>query len=120
MVPDQRWFDRGFEFTLSAELYPVVLERLRGLLPKVLFHAGSPRVGLLIPGGFRRTLAICSTSNPCGLAVSAISQGSARSAKYPRLDQSMRVIDLALSVAEHDDHHLARVNAIAAKLGSLV
>jgi len=31
------------------------------------------------------------------------------SATHPRLDQPMRSIDLALFVAEHDDHHLALV-----------
>jgi hypothetical protein len=32
-----------------------------------------------------------------------------RSALHPRLKQPMRAIDLCLFVAEHDDHHLARV-----------
>ncbi len=33
-----------------------------------------------------------------------------RSALHPRLKTPMRVIDLAFFVAEHDDHHLARVS----------
>jgi uncharacterized damage-inducible protein DinB len=36
-----------------------------------------------------------------------------RSALHPRLKTPMRVIDLAYFVAEHDDHHLARVREIA-------
>jgi len=32
-----------------------------------------------------------------------------RSARHPRLDQPMRIIDLAAFVAEHDDHHLATI-----------
>ena len=32
-----------------------------------------------------------------------------RSALHPRLKQPMRVIDLCLFVAEHDDHHLMRM-----------
>lgn len=36
----------------------------------------------------------------------------ARTGLHPRLQQPMRVIDLALFVAEHDDHHLASVTEI--------
>lgn len=35
-----------------------------------------------------------------------------RSALHPRLKTPMRIIDLAYFVAEHDDHHLARVREI--------
>jgi len=37
----------------------------------------------------------------------------ALSALHPRLGQPMRVIDLALFVAEHDDHHLATITEIS-------
>ena len=37
-------------------------------------------------------------------------------ARHPRLQQPMRVIDMALFTAEHDDHHLARMTEIARKL----
>jgi len=40
-----------------------------------------------------------------GLSVAEVG----RSALHPRLKQPMRIIDLALFVAEHDDHHLATV-----------
>lgn len=33
----------------------------------------------------------------------------ARSARHPRLDQSMRLIDLCVFVAEHDAHHCGRI-----------
>ena len=33
----------------------------------------------------------------------------ARSARHPRLDQPMRLIDHCVFVAEHDDHHLGRI-----------
>jgi uncharacterized damage-inducible protein DinB len=36
----------------------------------------------------------------------------ARSAVHPRLRQPMRVIDMAWFVAEHDDHHLARMTEL--------
>jgi uncharacterized damage-inducible protein DinB len=35
-----------------------------------------------------------------------------RSAKHPRLGTPMRLIDLAFFVAEHDDHHLARMTQL--------
>jgi uncharacterized damage-inducible protein DinB len=38
--------------------------------------------------------------------------GAARAALHPRLRQPMRVMDLALFVAEHDDHHLASISEI--------
>ncbi len=33
-----------------------------------------------------------------------------RSARHPRLEVSMRLLDLAFFVAEHDDHHLATIS----------
>lgn len=35
-----------------------------------------------------------------------------RTALHPRLETPMRLIDLALFVAEHDDHHLARISEL--------
>jgi uncharacterized damage-inducible protein DinB len=37
----------------------------------------------------------------------------ARSALHPRLRTPMRLIDLAVFVAEHDDHHLATITELA-------
>jgi uncharacterized damage-inducible protein DinB len=42
----------------------------------------------------------------------------ARAAKHPRLGTPMRLIDLALFVAEHDDHHLARLRELKAYRGT--
>jgi hypothetical protein len=39
-----------------------------------------------------------------------------RSALHPRLNQPMRVLDLAQFVAEHDDHHLAGIRLLARQL----
>jgi uncharacterized damage-inducible protein DinB len=36
----------------------------------------------------------------------------ARAAMHPRLGTPMRLIDLAMFVAEHDDHHLAAIRAL--------
>lgn len=40
-----------------------------------------------------------------------------RKALHPRLDQEMRVIDLAFFIAEHDDHHLARITELIRLFG---
>jgi uncharacterized damage-inducible protein DinB len=37
---------------------------------------------------------------------------AARTALHPRLHMPMRVIDLAYFIAEHDDHHLARISSL--------
>ena len=37
-----------------------------------------------------------------------------RSAKHPRLGTPMRLVDLAYFVAEHDDHHMARLRELIA------
>ena len=38
-----------------------------------------------------------------------------RSAKHPRLGTPMRLVDLAYFVAEHDDHHMARLRELIAR-----
>ena len=38
--------------------------------------------------------------------------GVERSSQHPRLGQPMRVIDMAIFAAEHDDHHLARIGEL--------
>jgi uncharacterized damage-inducible protein DinB len=40
-----------------------------------------------------------------------------RSALHPRLRTPMRLIDLGLVVAEHDDHHLATITELLARRG---
>ena len=39
-------------------------------------------------------------------------EDAARTARHPRLDVPMRLVDLCLFAAEHDDHHLAAVHAL--------
>lgn len=39
-------------------------------------------------------------------------EDACKSALHPRLKTPMRVLDLALFVAEHDDHHLARMSEL--------
>lgn len=40
-----------------------------------------------------------------------------RTARHPRLEQPMRVIDLAFFMAEHDDHHLACISRLVRTFG---
>jgi uncharacterized damage-inducible protein DinB len=42
----------------------------------------------------------------------------ARAARHPRLGTPMRLIDLAEFVAEHDDHHLARITELRRLAGA--
>ena len=37
-----------------------------------------------------------------------------RPARHPRLDQPMRILDMMVFAAEHDDHHLARISELVA------
>jgi len=41
-----------------------------------------------------------------------------RTAIHPRLQQPMRVIDMAFFVAEHDDHHLAVMSELLRRFGA--
>jgi hypothetical protein len=41
----------------------------------------------------------------------------ARTALHPRLRQEIRVIDLVFFIAEHDDHHLARISELKLAVG---
>lgn len=41
-----------------------------------------------------------------------------KSALHPRLKTPMRTMDLFLFVAEHDDHHLARITELVSKLNT--
>jgi uncharacterized damage-inducible protein DinB len=39
-------------------------------------------------------------------------EGAARTALHPRLNQPMRVLDMMVFIAEHDDHHLVRLTEL--------
>jgi uncharacterized damage-inducible protein DinB len=50
------------------------------------------------------------------LLTGADDQVLARTARHPRLGTPMRLIDLGIFVAEHDDHHLAAITELAGPL----
>ncbi len=165
------WFERKFEFNLPVEMYPMVVERLRGaparLEEKVadlptnvltrkegegwsvqeqvghmadLYELWNGRIDDFLDGierlrpaditnrvtkhanhneGSIDELLLKFRSNReklVGRFAEFDIEGAARSAQHPRLDQPMRVIDLAFFIAEHDDHHLAKMTDLVGSL----
>jgi uncharacterized damage-inducible protein DinB len=45
-------------------------------------------------------------------------EGIGRSAHHPRLDRPMRLLDLMVFAAEHDDHHLAGITELLETIGN--
>jgi uncharacterized damage-inducible protein DinB len=168
-----RWFDRAFRLDMPVELFPIVLERLRGaparldeklrkLPPQIRTrrdgdawsiqeHAGHlmdlddlhaarledylARAAVLRAADLenRKTKDAHHNDRPVeeifegfrqhrGKFVASLETWEegrlADTAIHPRLKQPMRVIDMAFFVAEHDDHHLARMTELARKFGS--
>jgi uncharacterized damage-inducible protein DinB len=162
-----RWTDRHFAFDFPEDLFPVVIERLRGtpariedkvryLSPTLLtrrdrhawsiqehighlldldeLHAG--RLDDFLAGAEvlraadmtnRRTHEADHNRRPLADLLAAFRRERelfvARldgwdpgliglTALHPRLNQPMRVIDMAFFTAEHDDHHLARMTEL--------
>ncbi len=167
-----RWADRHFTFELPAELFPVVVERLRGtpariedkvrgLSPAVLTRRDGDawsiqeHIGHLLDldelhaGRLDDFLAGASILRPADMAnrktweanhnqwpVEDLLRDFRRererfvarldawdesllslTALHSRLNQPMRVVDMAFFTAEHDDHHLTRMTELARKLG---
>jgi uncharacterized damage-inducible protein DinB len=47
-------------------------------------------------------------------------RAASRVAHHPRLDQPMRILDLMIFAAEHDDHHLVRITEMLRVLGASI
>ncbi len=161
------WFERAFTFTTPVELYPNIVERLRGtsarleeriatLSREILTRRDGDRWSIQEQAGHlldldelhtlrladyeaaRATLAPADLQNrktheanhndrEVADILRAFRAGrtafvqrldvydldfAARTALHPRLQQPMRLIDMALFTAEHDDHHLARITEL--------
>ncbi|MGA8144589.1 MAG: DinB family protein [Candidatus Acidiferrales bacterium] len=161
------WFERKFDFSFPVELYPEVIERLRGtparieervkgVAPERLtrrdgdkwsiqenighlldldelfaarfedFDRGAEKLRAAdltnqkthLAGHNRRPLGdILGEFRHARLALVARLELAApeyfrRTALHPRLNEAMRVTDLLYFVAEHDDHHLARISEL--------
>ncbi len=166
------WFAREFALALPAELYPNIVERLRGTparledrlgaLPHEMLtrrddarwsmqeHAGhlldleplelqrlddyAAGRAVLTPADLQNKRTHEARHNERSLAdilrafrverlefVRRLEAFDAefvqRTAVHPRLQQTMRVIDLAYFKAEHDDHHLVRISELIRLFG---
>jgi uncharacterized damage-inducible protein DinB len=162
------WTDRAFRFDLPVEMFPIVIERLRGTAPRIedKVRGLSPElltrregdswsiqehIGHLLDldelhaGRLDDYLANAEVLRPADMENRKTWQANhnvrgadfliqqfrrereafverletwdparlGQTALHLRLEQPMRVIDMALFVAEHDDHHLARMTWLA-------
>jgi uncharacterized damage-inducible protein DinB len=167
------WVQRRFEFTLPVEMFPNVVERVRGtparaedklrrLPPEIRTrrdgdawsiqeHAGHlldleelhdgrlddflAGVTALRPADMtnRKTREANHNATPLEDLLAAFRAARERfvarlddwdeskiglTARHPRLDQPMRVIDMVHFSAEHDDHHLTRMTELARRFGA--
>lgn len=163
-----RWTDRTFRFDLPVEMFPVVIERLRGTAPRIEDKVRGlstevltrrdgdawsiqEHIGHLLDldelhiGRLDDYLADAEVLRPADMQNRRTWQANhnvrgtefliqqfrrereafverletwdtariGQAALHRRLNQPMRVIDLAFFVAEHDDHHLARMTELA-------
>lgn len=163
-----KWFDRSFDFAATQNIFPSILERLRGtparleekfrsipeaLLSRQVDSTWSIKENLghlsdleplwqqrlddiltgrteLSPTDLQNTRTSIAGHNEIpveallqgfrqirGKTISlleAIDEASVfKSALHPRLKTPMRTMDLFLFVADHDDHHLARITELA-------
>jgi uncharacterized damage-inducible protein DinB len=163
-----RWTDRHFHFDLHEDMFPVVVERLRGtpariedkvrsrppdlltrrdgdawsiqehvghLLDLDELHSGRlddylAGVEILRPADMRNRKTWEADHN--ARAIEELLRDFRRererfvarldawdpglvslTALHPRLNQPMRVLDMALFTAEHDDHHLTKMTELA-------
>ena len=161
------WFKRKFAFDLPIEMFPNVVERLRGtparleqlirgLSPEVLTRRDGDKWSIQEQAGHlldleelgmnclddfeagRETLTAADLTNRktheanhnTGTIENILAEFrqermafvarldtydeafAQRTAVHPRLQQGARIIDLAFFIAEHDDHHLARISEL--------
>jgi uncharacterized damage-inducible protein DinB len=166
-MPLVEWFGRKFDFSFPVELYPEVIERLRGTPARIEERVKDASSALLtrrdgekwsiqenighlldldelFAGRFedfevgleklrpadltnQKTHLAQHNSQPVGKILSEFRRGRLalvkrleaappeyfrRTALHPRLNAPMRVTDLLYFVAEHDDHHLARISEL--------
>jgi hypothetical protein len=167
-----KWIDRRFDFGFPAELYPEMIERLRGTPPRL-----QERIGSLAPETLRRrdgerwsiqenaghlldleslvnrrldeylagakelhaadmtnlkTYQAQHNEQEVGSILGAFREQRvelvdrleslapemfARAAHHPRLNVSMRLVDMLFFQAEHDDFHLTRISELRRLFG---
>ena len=162
-----RWTDRQFEFTFPVEVYPEMIERLRGtparledrvksVAPEILTRRDSERWSIqenaghlldlesLVSSRLDEYLAGAKNLHAADMSnrktydadhnqvsiesiltnfrtqrtnlVGRLDQLSFESfavvAQHPRLNVSMRLVDMLFFQSEHDDYHLARISEL--------
>jgi DinB superfamily len=161
------WFKRQFSFDLPLEMFPNIVERVRGtparleeltrgISPELLTHREDDKWSIQEQAGHlldleelgmkrlddyeakretlfaadlanRKTHEANHNGNSIENILAAFRQERMefvgrldsydeafvrQTALHPRLNQKIRVIDLAFFIAEHDDHHLARITEL--------
>ena len=167
MISRMEWFKRQFSFGLPVELFPNVVERLRGtparledltrgISPEHLIQRNDEKWSIQEQAGHlldlealgiarlddfeagrdeltaadlanRKTHEANHNANTLENILAAFRKERMdfvarldsydeafvqRTGLHPRLNQQIRVIDLAFFIAEHDDHHLARISGL--------
>lgn len=162
-----QWFEREFRFPFATDIYPSLVERLAGLLPRVRAKVDTaPAAAWIVQRNGRwsaqenighladleslwqgrlddfdagaeilraadldnrKTHDANHNRKPLSQVVEELAtarehtltrlaalppEAFDRASRHPRLDQPMRFVDHLYFVAEHDDHHLARITAI--------
>ncbi len=170
-MASMRWTDRTWQFDFPTDVYPSILERLRGTPARleeavdgldtatlthragdawsIQLHAGHlfdlevlPRTRLddFLAGAERLTAADMSNratdeahhdKRPIGEILTAFRAARTallarldalepdvfdRKALHPRLEMPMRVVDMCVFQADHDDHHLATMRELTMRL----
>ena len=168
MLKQLKWFERKFDFNFSLDVFPSILERLRGTparleetihsLPKNILtvkvnngwsiqeHAGhlfdldelhDARIDDYLAQaktlrtadlGNKKTYDANHNTKPAEEILKSFRTARlhfvkrleeldeeivGRTAVHPRLQQPMRLIDMAYFVAEHDDHHLVKIRELS-------
>src|SRR5450432_1709274 len=136
-----KWFERKFDFSYTDNIFPMILERLVGTPVRL-----SKKIGSISPGFLETRIDNSwSIKENIGHLTDLDNHNSKTADEliheftvirsetlsklenipeeyifkfslHPRLKTPMRTMDLFLFVAEHDDHHLARISAVERQL----
>jgi uncharacterized damage-inducible protein DinB len=167
MIIQTPWIERKFEFNFPVGLFPVIIERLKGTLPRIEYlikNKNDNELRAKTPGSWsikeqighlydledlwygriedflagKETLRIADMTNSKThggnhndkLIADLVNQFAAArnkliskvehideatasiTALHPRLQKPMRLVDSLFFVAEHDDHHMAKIRGL--------
>jgi hypothetical protein len=133
MVQRIAWFTRKFSFDLiPVWMYPNIVERVRGTPARLedLLRGLSPEILTRRDGNDVENRKTHEANHNADTAANILSAFRAermefvrrldaydeafvqKTSLHPRLQVEIRPIDLAFFIAEHDDHHLARVSEL--------